>query len=36
MVCALIASWFVEGTGAIVVVAILIFAGCWVAACKKK
>lgn len=34
--CALVASWFVEGTGAITIVAVLIFIGCWVAACKKK
>lgn len=34
--CALIASWFVEGSGAIAIVAILIFVGCWTAAGKKK
>ncbi len=34
--CALIASWFVEGSGAIAIVAILIFAGLWAASGKKK
>lgn len=36
MVCALVASWFVEGSAAITIVAVLIFIGCWAAACKKK
>lgn len=36
MFCALIASWFVEGTGAITVVAILILVGLFIAAGNKK
>lgn len=35
MFCALIASWFVEGSGAITIVAILIFIGIVAVACKK-
>lgn len=35
MFCALVASWFVDGSAAIVIVAVLIFAGIWAAASQK-